>query len=182
MGYSPKVKYLDGLNDALQRAVLAKTDQSLSLRGREAENTCLDHASLSSHPRRNTYRRFSPLHSLIAAREMRERVRLMLGEDGLPPLIATFHGLGREPLESYGKAIGVQRFFSVYDRDDSERALQQHSRHSMLAQRVFSEDVLGRISRAKGRGDARTGVLRETCAVRDLEIELPQARGFDMKT
>jgi DNA helicase-2/ATP-dependent DNA helicase PcrA len=91
-----------------------------------------------------------------AAREMRERVRRMMGEEGVTsetPFVATFHGLGRELLERYGKAIGVPRFFSVYDRDDSEKAIAGALKALDVGVKELSpRAVLGRISRAKGEG------------------------------
>lgn len=96
-----------------------------------------------------------------AAREMRERVLHMLGREGersFPgayglPLIATFHGLGRELLESYGSVLGVPRHFSIFDRDDSKRAI----REALKALDVDPKEIppaaiLGRISKAKGEG------------------------------
>jgi DNA helicase-2/ATP-dependent DNA helicase PcrA len=69
------------------------------------------------------------------------------------PFIATFHGLGRELLESYGKAIGIPRFFSVYDRDDSEKAVGAALKVLGIENKELSpRAVLGRISRAKGQG------------------------------
>jgi DNA helicase II / ATP-dependent DNA helicase PcrA len=88
-----------------------------------------------------------------AAREMRERVRAMLGGDTSVPFVATFHGLGRELLESYGSAIGVPRYFSVYDRDDSEKAIGAALKALDVSVKELSpRAVLGRISRAKGDG------------------------------
>lgn len=93
---------------------------------------------------------------------MRERVRAMLGEEGAAvqsaaapgsPFIATFHGLGRELLESYGKAIGVPRFFSIFDRDDSERAIAAALKAlDVEAKELSPRAVLSRISKAKGQG------------------------------
>lgn len=101
-----------------------------------------------------------------AAREMRTRVRTMLSapheatqnkrqavsQDGVP-FIATFHGLGRELLESYGKSIGIPRFFSVYDRDDSEKAVAAALKAlDVGAKELSPRTVLGTISRHKGEG------------------------------
>ena len=155
LGYSPKVKYLDGLNDAQKRAVLAKDGPISVLAGAGSGKTRVLTTRVY-----HLIREGIPALQILAvtftnkaAREMRERVRLMLGEDGPPPLIATFHGLGRELLESYGKAIGVQRFFSVYDRDDSERAIAAALKALDVGTKEFSpRTVLGRISRAKGEG------------------------------
>lgn len=98
-----------------------------------------------------------------AAREMRERIRTLLGfSDTDPtrraavkglPFVATFHGLGRELLQQHGRAIGIPRFFSIFDRDDSERAIKQ----ALKAMDVDPKEappraVLARISKAKGEG------------------------------
>ncbi len=90
-----------------------------------------------------------------AAREMRERVKKMLGEDGAldVPFVATFHGLGRELLERYGKVIGLPRYFSIYDRDDSERAIAKALKVLDVDTKELSpRAVLSRISKAKGLG------------------------------
>ncbi len=98
-----------------------------------------------------------------AAREMRERLRSMLGAGeeeprgrGAPaglPFVATFHGLGRELLESYGAIIGVPRYFSVYDRDDSEKIIADALKKLDVSTKELSpRAVMGRISRAKGAG------------------------------
>lgn len=88
-----------------------------------------------------------------AAREMRERIHMMLGNDGPMPFIATFHGLGRELLERYGNVIGIPRFFSIYDRDDSEKAIAVALKAlDVDAKEVSARVVMGRISRSKGEG------------------------------
>lgn len=87
-----------------------------------------------------------------AAREMRERLHARLPDSPLP-FVATFHGLGRELLQTYGTAIGVPRYFSIFDRDDSKSAI----REALKAMDVDPKEVppnaiLSRISKAKGEG------------------------------
>lgn len=87
-----------------------------------------------------------------AAREMRERLSHKLG-DIPPPFVATFHGLGRELLETEGRAIGIPRYFTICDRDDSKAAI----RDALKALDVDPKEVppaaiLARISKAKGAG------------------------------
>jgi DNA helicase-2/ATP-dependent DNA helicase PcrA len=87
-----------------------------------------------------------------AAREMRERLVQRLPDSPLP-FVATFHGLGRELLQTYGTAIGVPRYFSIFDRDDSKSAI----REALKAMDVDPKEVppnaiLSRISKAKGEG------------------------------
>lgn len=90
-----------------------------------------------------------------AAREMRERLSHLLG-DGRLPFVATFHGLGREILQTHGAVIGVPRYFSVYDRDDSERAVKEALKElSIDPKEVPPRSILSKISKAKGKGQTR---------------------------
>ncbi|KKW42429.1 MAG: ATP-dependent DNA helicase PcrA [Parcubacteria group bacterium GW2011_GWB1_55_9] len=156
--------YLEGLHDAQKRAVLATDGPILVLAGAGSGKTRVLTTRVY-----HLIREGVPADKILAvtftnkaAREMRERVRTMLsapheatqnkrGED--LPFIATFHGLGRELLESYGKAIGIPRFFSVYDRDDSEKAVAVALKALDIGTKELSpRAVLGRISRHKGEG------------------------------
>ena len=149
------MKYLEGLNDAQRRAVLA-TDGPISVLAGAGSGKTRVLTTRIYH----LIRKGVPADTILAvtftnkaAREMRDRVRTMLGDEGATPFIATFHGLGRELLESYGKVIGVSRFFSIYDRDDSERAIAVALKAlDIEAKELSPRAVLGRISRHKGEG------------------------------
>ena len=151
------MKYLEGLNDAQRRAVLATLGPISVLAGAGSGKTRVLTTRIY-----HLIRKGVPAHEILAvtftnkaAREMRERVQSILGE-GCPsesPFIATFHGLGRELLEHYGKVMGIPRFFSVYDRDDSEKAVAKALKElDVDAKWLSPRAVLGRISRAKGTG------------------------------
>ena len=186
MGYILIVKYLEGLNEAQKRAVLATEGPISVLAGAGSGKTRVLTTRIYHLIRENV-----PANQILAvtftnkaAREMRERVRKMLGVDSTityqrqptnsSPFIATFHGLGRELLESYGDRIGIQRFFSVYDRDDSEKAIGAALKILDVSAKEFSpRAILGRISRAKGTGitadefydkNARSGFGNRTTA------------------
>lgn len=157
MGYIRTVNYLEGLNDAQKRAVLAKDGPISVLAGAGSGKTRVLTTRIY-----HLIREGVPGNQILAvtftnkaAREMRERVRKMLGDGHSieTPFMATFHGLGRELLEQYGKVIGVPRFFSVYDRDDSEKAIAAALKALDVETKELSpRAVLGRISRAKGEG------------------------------
>ena len=98
-----------------------------------------------------------------AAREMRERLGSRLGEEltawkrGSLPFVATFHGLGRELLEEYGRPMNIPRHFSIYDRDDSERAIKNALKELGIdPKEIAPRAILSRISRAKGEGLTRS--------------------------
>jgi DNA helicase-2/ATP-dependent DNA helicase PcrA len=149
------VKYLEGLNDAQKRAVLAVDGPVSVLAGAGSGKTRvlttrIYHLIRSGVPANQI---LAVTFTNKAAREMRERVRAMLGDDGALPFIATFHGLGREILESYGSEIGIPRFFSIYDRADSEKVIATALKALDVEAKEFSpRAIMGRISRAKGEG------------------------------
>ncbi len=156
MRYILIMTYLEGLNDAQKRAVLATAGPISVLAGAGAGKTRVLTTRIY-----HLIREGVPAEQILAvtftnkaAREMRSRVRTMLGEDSsTTPFIATFHGLGRELLESYGKVIGISRFFSVYDRDDSEKAVAAALKALDVSAKEFSpRAILSRISRHKGEG------------------------------
>ncbi len=164
MRYILIVKYLEGLNEAQKRAVLAVDGPVSVLAGAGSGKTRVLATRITHLVREGVppERILAVTFTNKAAREMRERVRRMLSapheatqnkrEEGLP-FVATFHGLGRELLESYGKAIGVPRYFSVYDRDDSEKAIGAALKAlDVGAKELSPRVVLGRISREKGAG------------------------------
>lgn len=157
LGYSALVNYLDSLNDAQKKAVLATEGPVSVLAGAGSGKTKVLTTRIYHLVRQGVapHEILAVTFTNKAAREMRERVQAMLGTDGpaSAPFIATFHGLGRELLESYGKAIGVPRYFSVYDRDDSERVITAALKALDVGTKELSaRSVLGRISRAKGEG------------------------------
>lgn len=150
------MEYLNGLNDAQKRAVLTKNGPVSVLAGAGSGKTRVLTTRIY-HLIRNDV----PADKILAvtftnkaAREMRFRVRAMLGGDSsATPFISTFHGLGRELLESYGKTIGISRYFGIYDRDDSEKAVAAALKALDVGTKEFSpRAILGRISKQKGGG------------------------------
>ena len=159
------MNYLEGLNDAQKRAVLTQDGPISVLAGAGSGKTRvlttrIYHLIRGGVP---ANRILAVTFTNKAAREMRTRVQIMLEYAGgqqptansqqEKPFIATFHGLGRELLEAYGSRVGIPRFFSVYDRDDSEKAIAAALKAlDVLAKELSPRAVLGRISRAKGDG------------------------------
>jgi DNA helicase-2/ATP-dependent DNA helicase PcrA len=186
------VTYLDGLNDAQREAVLATEGPICVLAGAGAGKTRVLTTRIYHLIRQGVAPSaiLAVTFTNKAAREMRERVTRMLdhaegsqlrksprvssayglgqtifspASPGVTPFIATFHGLGRELLESYGERIGVPRYFSVYDRDDSEKLVsnalkaldveaKEPARPDGRSGGLSPRAVLGRISKAKGEG------------------------------
>jgi len=60
-----------------------------------------------------------------AAREMRERVEGLVGDGLSPRWIGTFHATGVRILRADGVHLGIDRHFTIYDTDDTQRLLKQ---------------------------------------------------------
>lgn len=155
------MQYLDGLNDAQKEAVLATEGPLSVLAGAGSGKTRVLTTRIY-----HLIRKGVPPEKILAvtftnkaAREMRERLGKRLGQElavwkkGSLPMVATFHGLGRELLESYGSAMGIPRNFCIFDRDDSERAIKQALKSLGIdPKEIAPRFILSRISKAKGEG------------------------------
>lgn len=89
-----------------------------------------------------------------AASEMRERVRNLLersgGARGGSPLVVTFHSLGVRLLREFHEEAKLPRAFSIWDRDDSLRAIKRA--HEKLSIDKPPRSSLAAISNQKGAG------------------------------
>lgn len=151
-----RVKYLEGLNEEQKAAVLATSGPISVLAGAGSGKTRVLTTRMY-----HLIREGIPGNKILAvtftnkaAREMRARVQALLGhEPASIPFVSTFHGLGRELLESYGTAIGIKRFFSIYDREDSEKVIAAALKALDIETKELSpRAVMGKISRHKGEG------------------------------
>ncbi len=155
------MNYLDGLNDKQREAVLTIDGPVSVLAGAGSGKTRVLTTRIY-----HLIRQGVPPEKILAvtftnkaAREMRERLSARLGETvavwkkDSTPFVATFHGLGRELLESYGSAIGIPRHFTIFDREDSERAIKSALKAmDMDPKEVPPRMILARISSAKSEG------------------------------
>jgi len=149
------MNYLDGLNDRQKEAVLATDGYVSVLAGAGSGKTRVLTTRIYHLIHENV-----PVENILAvtftnkaAREMRARLQSRLGENSPMPTVATFHGLGRILLEEYGRAIDVPRFFSIFGRSDSERAVKEALKAMGIDPKtVQPRTILSRISRAKGKG------------------------------
>lgn len=153
--------HLDGLNDRQKEAVLATHGPVSVLAGAGSGKTRV----LTTRIYHLIKEGVAPEKILAvtftnkAAREMRERLSKRLGQTvavwkkDSTPFVATFHGLGREILETYGSAIGIPRHFTIFDRDDSERAIKNALKELGIdPKEVPPRSILSRISKAKSEG------------------------------
>ncbi|MDR3558160.1 MAG: UvrD-helicase domain-containing protein [Candidatus Pacebacteria bacterium] len=97
-----------------------------------------------------------------AAKEMRNRVDGLLESDkslNLPismrerPFVSTFHALGVHIIRENATLIGLTRYFSIYDRTDSKKAVKDALEQLGLNNETNDPaNILSAISRAKGDG------------------------------
>lgn len=147
--------YLEGLNERQKEAVLA-TDGPVSILAGAGSGKTRVLTTRIYH----LIRQGVPPESILAvtftnkaAREMRERLAARLGTEGPLPFVSTFHGLGRELLQQYGRPLDVPRWFTIFDRDDSERAIREGLKIlDVDPKEIPPRFVLSRISKAKSDG------------------------------
>ncbi len=93
-----------------------------------------------------------------AAKEMRERLGHMLGDDVVRDLwVGTFHATCAKLLRSYGEAIGVPRNFLIYDGGDQKSLVTRAMRELGLDDKQYPpKEMLSRIltQKQEGRGHA----------------------------
>ncbi len=85
-----------------------------------------------------------------AANELKERLERMLGPDGLDIWASTFHSACARILRRHGEHLGFTNHFTIYDTDDSRRAMKECQRALNIEERVIGHKAaLAEISRAK---------------------------------
>jgi DNA helicase II / ATP-dependent DNA helicase PcrA len=151
--YSPPMRHLLGLNDRQKEAVLHTDGPLLIVAGAGAGKT-----KTITHRIAHLIESGIPSHRILAvtftnkaAGEMRERVRSLLPEGRAMPLMTTFHSLGVRLLREFHQDAGLSRGFTIWDRDDSLRAVKTE-----VERRGFDNwpprAFLATISREKGDG------------------------------
>ncbi|HET8708846.1 MAG TPA: UvrD-helicase domain-containing protein, partial [Candidatus Saccharimonadales bacterium] len=89
-----------------------------------------------------------------AAKEMRERVAVLLGENpdnrSFMPYMGTFHSICVRILRQDGEHIGIPRSFVIFDESDRQAAVKRASKQLMIDEKSFSARTLSSaISSAK---------------------------------
>lgn len=74
-----------------------------------------------------------------AAKEMRERVDSLIGEGGQQVWVSTFHSSCVRILRRHAEAIGFNRFFTIYDTDDSKKIIRECMKMLNIDSRQYKE-------------------------------------------
>src|SRR3989344_4186839 len=147
------MRYLEGLNERQKEAVLHAEGPLLIVAGAGAGKTKtithrIAHLMESGVPARHI---LAVTFTNKAAGEMRERVQNLVPQGKGMPLVATFHSLGVRLLREVHQEAGLSRNFSIWDRDDSVRAIKQALEKFGINQWA-PRSILSAISRQKGDG------------------------------
>ena len=139
--------YLKGLNAPQRDAVLTTDGPVLVLAGAGTGKT----AALTARLAHLLYSRKAYPSELLAvtftnkaAREMRERVRGLVGDmvEGMPWL-GTFHAIGARMLRRHAELVGLQSNFTILDTDDQHRLLKQLVIAAEIDEKRFPARALG---------------------------------------
>ena len=87
-----------------------------------------------------------------AAKEMRERVEELVGDIAKACTISTFHSFGMRLLRMYGKEVGYNSNFTIYDTDDQKRivkAILKGQNLSINGVKLTEKDLVSIISKIK---------------------------------
>ncbi|MCB0282910.1 MAG: UvrD-helicase domain-containing protein [Calditrichae bacterium] len=85
-----------------------------------------------------------------AAREMKERVEKMIGENILGLWIGTFHSVSARIMRSEAEHMGYSKNFSIYDVDDQVRAIKKVISTLTVPQQLYTPKMIqNRLSKVK---------------------------------
>lgn len=145
--------YLDGLNAAQREAAEYVEGPLLIVAGAGAGKTKtithrIAHMVESGIPARQI---LAVTFTNKAAAEMRERVRSLVPEGRGMPTVSTFHSLGVRLLREFHAEAGLARSFTIWDRDDSSRAVKR-ALEKLDVEQWKPGNILSAISRQKGDG------------------------------
>lgn len=148
---------LSGLNDAQVDAVQTTTGPLLILAGAGSGKTkTLTHriAYLIAHDKIWPNEILAVTFTNKAAKEMRERLGHLLGENGASrnfmPWMGTFHGICVRLLRQDGHAIGIAPNYVIYDEDDRQGLIKQAMKQlGVVDKQIKPRAVSGVISNAK---------------------------------
>jgi len=148
---------LKGLNPAQGSAVQTTSGPLLILAGAGSGKTkTLTHriAYLIAHERIWPNEILAVTFTNKAAKEMRERLGHLLGQDGgsrqFMPWMGTFHGICVRLLRIDGDKVGIQSNYVIYDEDDRQGLIKQAMKQlSVTDKQIKPSAVSGMISNAK---------------------------------
>ncbi len=143
---------LDDLNEAQQKAVISYEGPSMVIAGAGSGKTRVLTYRVAYLVQQHT----DPFNILAltftnkAAREMKERITILVGPDARNVWMGTFHSIFSKVLRIEGYRLGYTSRYSIYDTDDSKRLLRNIVKDMNLDPKAYQPGyLLHRISIAK---------------------------------
>ncbi len=147
------MQYFEGLNDRQKEAAGHTEGPLLIIAGAGAGKT-----KTITHRIAHMIENGVPARQILAvtftnkaAGEMRDRVRALVPEGRGMPFVSTFHALGVRLLREFHEEAGLPKGFTIWDRDDSTRAVKA-ALDKMSVEQWPPRSILSAISREKGDG------------------------------
>lgn len=149
---------LKGLNEAQKEAVLHKNGPLLVLAGAGAGKTRAIAHRVAHLVERGTEpeRILAITFTNKAAGEMQQRIYSLLrltadSRQLSAPFVSTFHSLGVFILRNHGRGMGINKNFSIFDKEDALEVMKESIRELDIDPKQFQPDkMLNMISRYKG--------------------------------
>ena len=145
---------LKDLNEPQRNAVVNYEGPSMVLAGAGSGKTRV----LTYRVAYLVYKGIDPFHILAltftnkAAREMKERITTLVGQEARNVWMGTFHSIFSRVLRIDGYRLGYTPQFTIYDTEDSKRAIKNIVKEMDLDPKVYQPgNILHRISAAKTR-------------------------------
>ncbi len=156
---------LEGLNKEQKEAVLATEGPLLILAGAGSGKTkALTHriAYLIEEKHIPPSNILAVTFTNKAAKEMKERMASMLGDESKVPLMGTFHSICVQFLRRHIHHLGIDNSFTIYDGGDQVALMKEIFKNSQISNTQFNEKtILGGISKAKSKYQSPEDYARE---------------------
>lgn len=160
------VEFLEDLNNSQREAVMYNAGPSLVIAGAGSGKTRvltykIAHLLKMGIP---AYRIMALTFTNKAAREMKERIIQLVGEDKAHYLwMGTFHSIFLRILRAEASHIGFTSNFTIYDTDDTKSLLKNIVKQMQLNDKTYKPNVLyAHISRAKNNLISPESYVRDT--------------------
>lgn len=148
---------LEGLNSEQRRAVETTEGPLLIQAGAGSGKTkTLTHriSYIIASSKASPYNILAVTFTNKAAKEMRERVAKLLGEDpdnrSFMPYMGTFHSICVRILRQDGDSVGIPKSFVIFDEADRLQAIKQACKQKMIDEKSFPpKQIAAMISNAK---------------------------------
>jgi DNA helicase-2/ATP-dependent DNA helicase PcrA len=152
-GY-PIMSYLDELNPAQREAVVAKNGPVMIIAGAGSGKTRVLTYRIAHliHSNTDAFNILALTFTNKAAREMKDRITRICGNDAKNLWMGTFHSMFAKILRFEAEKLGYPTNFTIYDTDDSKSVIKDILKQFNLDEKVYKPSlVLNRISDAKNK-------------------------------